>query len=134
MFLDADGSSANFELRSLGYEHAAAARAVARRASAEARKPFVVYRTARVKFVELVLPSSSAGVVPLGHPKLDTLYQPTTTHSSLHILDMWISSTLLAIANALHDLPHARSNASQHARVSPPSCNCQTEVVKPRII
>jgi hypothetical protein len=63
----------------------------------------------------LVLPGSSAGVVPLGHPKLDTLYQPTTTHSSLHILDIWVSSALPVIANALHDLPHARSNTLQHA-------------------
>lgn len=82
-------------------EHAAAAWAVACRAGAEARKPFMVYRTAGIGFMELVLPGSSAGVVPLGHLKLDTLYQPTTTHSSLHILDIWVSSALSVIANAL---------------------------------
>ena len=113
--LDVDRSGANFELGSLGSlgcGHAAAVRAVACRASAEAGKPFLVYRTAGIEFVELILPSSSAGVAPLGHPRLDTLYQPTTTHFSLHIFDIWISSTLLAVANALHDLPYARSNAS----------------------
>jgi hypothetical protein len=84
MSLDVDGSGANFELGSLGCDHAAAVRAVACRASAEARGPFIVYRTAGIGFVELVLPRSSAGVVPLGHIKLDTLYQPTTTYFSLH--------------------------------------------------
>lgn len=110
--LDVDRRGANFELGSLGCDHAAAVRAVACRASAEAGKPFLVYRTAGIEFVKLILPSSSAGVAPLGYPRLDTLYQPTTTHFSLHIFDMWISSTLLAVANALHDLPYARSNAS----------------------
>lgn len=114
--LDVDESGANFELvRACGC-------GVGRRPQGGCRGEEALHGLQNCwdRIYGIGFPSSSAGVVPLGHPKLDTLYQPTTTHS-LHILDIWVSSALSVIADALHNLPHVRSNTSQHAAYPHPA-------------